>query len=69
MSMRKRIGVFVCHCGINIAGVVKVPELVGEIKKIPGVISAMDYVYCCSDPGQNLIKRTIKSEGLEGIVV
>ncbi|MEO0068263.1 MAG: CoB--CoM heterodisulfide reductase iron-sulfur subunit A family protein [candidate division WOR-3 bacterium] len=67
--MRKRIGVFVCHCGINIAGVVKVPELVGEIKKIPGVISAMDYVYCCSDPGQNLIKRTIKSEGLEGIVV
>lgn len=66
---RKRIGVFVCHCGINIAGVVKVPELVERVKAIPGVVTALDYVYCCSDPGQKLIKETIRDKGLEGIVV
>jgi len=67
--MRKRIGVFVCHCGINIAGVVKVPGLIEQAKKIPGVVVALDYVYCCSDPGQNLIKETIVKEKLDGVVV
>jgi|UniRef100_A0A7V3V052 heterodisulfide reductase subunit A len=66
---RKRIGVFICHCGINIAGVVKVTELVERAKKIPGVISALDYVYCCSDPGQKLIKETIREKKLDGVVV
>lgn len=67
--MKRRIGVFVCHCGINIAGVVRVPELVERAKKIPGVVTALDYVYCCSDPGQRLIRETIERERLEGIVV
>ncbi|MCX7732808.1 MAG: CoB--CoM heterodisulfide reductase iron-sulfur subunit A family protein [candidate division WOR-3 bacterium] len=67
--MKRRIGVFVCHCGINIAGVVKVPELVERAKNIPGVVTALDYVYCCSDPGQRLIRETIQKERLEGIVV
>jgi heterodisulfide reductase subunit A len=67
--MRKRIGIFVCHCGINIAGVVKVPELVARVKAIPDVVSALDYVYCCSDPGQKLIKETIKEKKLDGVVV
>ncbi len=66
---RSRVGVFVCHCGINIAGVVRVPELVERVKTIPGVVSALDYVYCCSDPGQQLIKQTIKDKGLDGVVV
>ncbi|MGQ9707858.1 MAG: FAD-dependent oxidoreductase [bacterium] len=65
----RRVGVFVCHCGINIAGVVKVPELVERVKKGPGVVSALDYVYLCSDPGQKLIKETIKEKGLDGVVV
>jgi len=67
--VKRRIGVFVCHCGINIAGVVKVPELVERAKNIPGVVTALDYVYCCSDPGQRLIRETIQKERLEGIVV
>ncbi len=66
---RRRIGVFVCHCGINIAGVVKVPELVERVKGIPDVVSVLDYVYCCSDPGQKLIQETIKERQLDGVVV
>ncbi len=66
---RRRIGVFVCHCGINIAGVVKVPELVERVKHIPDVISVLDYVYCCSDPGQKLIQEKIKEQKLDGVVV
>ncbi len=66
---KRKLGVFICHCGINIAGVVKVPELVERVKKISGVASVKDYVYCCSDPGQKIIRDTIKSEGLEGVVV
>jgi heterodisulfide reductase subunit A len=65
----KRVGVFICHCGINIAGVVKVPELKERVKNIDGVVSCVDYVYCCSDPGQKLIRDTIKTEKLEGVVV
>ncbi len=65
----KRVGVFICHCGINIAGVVKVPELRERVKSLPGVVSCIDYVYCCSDPGQRLIRETIEKEKLEGVVV
>lgn len=65
----RRIGVFICHCGINIAGVVKVPELRTRVEKLPGVVVARDYVYCCSDPGQKIIRDTIQAEGLDGIVV
>jgi len=64
-----RVGVFVCHCGINIAGVVKVPELVERAKKIPGVVAAKDYQYCCSDPGQEIIRDTIKNDRLDRVVV
>lgn len=63
------MGVFVCHCGINIAGVVKVSELVERAKKMPGVAVALDYQYCCSDPGQNLIRETIVKQNLNRVVV
>ncbi|MEO0080977.1 MAG: CoB--CoM heterodisulfide reductase iron-sulfur subunit A family protein [candidate division WOR-3 bacterium] len=66
---RPRVGVFVCHCGINIAGVVKVSELVERAKKMPGVVVALDYQYCCSDPGQNLIRETILKQNLNRVVV
>ncbi len=65
----ERIGVFICHCGINIAGVVKVPELRERVEKLPGVVKALDYVYCCSDPGQKLIQNTVQEEKLTGVVV
>lgn len=65
----KRIGVFICHCGINIAKTVDVEALTEEIKKYPGVVHAENYKYMCSDPGQNLILETIKNKNLDAIVV
>ncbi|MEM2925389.1 MAG: FAD-dependent oxidoreductase, partial [Methanocellales archaeon] len=67
--MSKKIGVFVCHCGQNIAGVVNVERVVSEIKKYPRVVHVIDYKYICSDPGQNIIKQAIKDFKLDGMVI
>ena len=67
--MKKRTGVFVCHCGVNIAGTVDVTKTAQELAKHPGVAHAEDYVYMCSDPGQNLIIQAIKDKKLDNIVV
>ena len=63
-----RIGVFLCHCGQNIAGSVDVAQVIEEIAQYPGVVHAEDYIYMCSDPGQELIRRAIREKGLSGIV-
>ena len=65
----RRIGVFVCHCGLNIAATVDVERVAEEIRQYPGVAYAVDYKYMCSDPGQALIKEAIQKEGLDGVVV
>lgn len=65
----KRIGVFVCHCGVNIAGTVNIEELKKRVSEYPGVVAVNDHLYCCSDPGQAMIKETISREKLEGVVV
>ncbi len=65
----KNIGVFICHCGINIAKTVDVEALTEEIKKYPGVAYAENYKYMCSDPGQNIITEAIKKHKLDAIVV
>ena len=65
----KKIGVFICHCGINIAKTVDVEALTEEIKKYPGVAYAENYKYMCSDPGQNLILDAIKKQKLDAVVV
>jgi heterodisulfide reductase subunit A len=67
--MEHRIGVFVCHCGSNIAGVVDVKRVAQELAKHPGVVHSTDYTYMCSDPGQNLIKDAIKKHRLTGVIV
>ena len=64
-----RIGVYVCHCGSNIAGVVDVGELTQFAKKLPGVVISRHYKYMCSDPGQELVKRDIAEHHLTRIVV
>ncbi|MGE5587909.1 MAG: 4Fe-4S binding protein [Clostridia bacterium] len=64
-----RTGVFVCWCGLNIGGVVDVPGIVREISNYPGVACALDYRYMCSDPGQQLIKSTIRRERLDSVVI
>ena len=65
----KRTGVFICHCGVNIAGTVDVKKVAKELAKYPGVAHAEDYVYMCSDPGQNLIIQAIKEKKLDSVVV
>jgi len=65
----KRIGVFICHCGINIAKTVDVDALTEEIKKYPGVEHVENYKYMCSDPGQNLVINAIKEHKLDAVVV
>ncbi|MCK4719024.1 disulfide reductase, partial [bacterium] len=64
-----RIGVFICHCGENIARSVDCPGLAVEAASWPGVVHSVDYKYLCSDPGQNLIKDAIREHNLTGIVV
>jgi heterodisulfide reductase subunit A len=64
-----RIGVFVCHCGINIAGTVDVAAVAEEIKKHPDVAFAEDYSYMCSDPGQQLVRDAIRDRNLDAVVV
>jgi heterodisulfide reductase subunit A len=67
--MMERIGVFVCHCGLNIAGTVDVKKVAEVLSKYPGVVHAEDYKYMCSDPGQNLVVKAIKDKQLTGVVV
>ena len=64
-----RIGVFVCHCGLNIASTIDVPRVVEALRAVPGVVLAADYKYMCSDPGQALVRESIGSSALDGIVV
>ena len=65
----KRIGVFVCHCGINIATTVDVEKVVADIRHYPGVAYATHYQYMCSDPGQKMVQEAIAKEKLDGVIV
>jgi heterodisulfide reductase subunit A2 len=65
----RRIGVFVCHCGINIAQNVDVKALTEYSSHLNGVVVAKEYKYMCSDVGATLIKDTIKEFKLDGVVI
>ena len=65
----QRIGVFVCHCGTNIAGTVDVKAVAEAIGHEPGVVFSTDYQYMCSQAGQNMIIESVKEHHLTGIVV
>lgn len=65
----QRIGVFVCHCGTNIAGTVDVKTVAETLGKEPGVVFSTDYQYMCSQAGQNMIKEAVAEHKLTGIVV
>ena len=58
----QRIGVFVCHCGSNIAATVDVKKVVELAAKEPGVVHAEDYQYMCSEAGQAKIQEAIKEK-------
>ena len=69
MNNKPKIGVYICHCGSNIAGTVDVKEVAEFAQGLPSVVVAKDYIYMCSDPGQNMIKEDIKQLGLDRVVV
>jgi heterodisulfide reductase subunit A len=64
-----RIGVFVCHCGENIARTVQIKRVVDFASHIPGVVVMEDYPYVCSAPGQKIVMEAIREQGLDGVVV
>ena len=65
----ERIGVYVCHCGTNIAGIVDVADVAQWAEQQPGVVVSRDYKFMCSSPGQELIEDDIKELGLTRVVV
>jgi len=69
MEIVPRIGVYVCHCGVNISATVDVEAVAATAGQLPGVVVARDYTYMCSDPGQTLIRQDIRDHGLNRVVV
>ena len=65
----QRIGVFVCHCGTNIAGTVDVKAVAEALRYEPGVVVSTEYQYMCSQAGQDMIREAIREHKLTGIVV
>jgi len=67
--MDTKIGIFICHCGTNIAGKVNMEEVTAFAQSLPGVALAKNYKFMCSDPGQEMIREDIKKHGLNRIIV
>jgi heterodisulfide reductase subunit A len=67
--MEPKIGVYVCHCGANIAAQIDVASVVEFAKGLPNVVVAREYKFVCSDPGQDIIKKDIKEQNLNRVVV
>ena len=65
----QRIGVFVCWCGSNIAGTVDVKKVAETLGHEPGVVFSTDYQYMCSQSGQDLVKDSIRTYNLTGVVI
>ena len=67
--MKLRIGFYVCHCGINIAGKVNVEAVADYVRGLRDVVVARDYKFMCSDPGQEMIVQDIRDHNLNRVVV
>jgi len=64
-----RVGVYICHCGSNIAGVIPPKDVAEWASHLPDVVRATDTLYACADSGQSLIKEDIKKYNLNRVVV
>ena len=64
-----RIGVYVCHCGLNIAQTVDCKKVADDVAGAEGVVVSKDIVYACSEPGQQQIKQDILDNGLDRVVI
>jgi len=69
MEPQPRIGVYICHCGVNISAMVDVEQVAEFAATLPSVAVARDYLYMCSDPGQALIRQDIEEHRLNRVVV
>ncbi|MBE6493240.1 MAG: CoB--CoM heterodisulfide reductase iron-sulfur subunit A family protein [Methanosphaera stadtmanae] len=69
MAEEIRMGVYVCHCGVNIGGVVDCASVAEYANSLPDVVVAREYKYTCSDPGQEMIQEDIKELNLNRVVV
>jgi heterodisulfide reductase subunit A len=69
LSDNIRIGVFICDCGSNIAGIVDTEDLREYSETLPGVVAAIRNKYTCADPGQQEIQRSISEYNLNRVVV
>jgi len=67
--MSERIGFYICHCGINIAYRVRVQDVAQYAAALPNVVISRDYLFMCSDPGQELIENDIRDYKLSRVVV
>ncbi len=65
----KRIGVFVCHCGLNIAGSVDIDKIVEEVSKLNHIVYVKNYIFLCSQPGQQMVEDIVKEHNLDGFIV
>jgi heterodisulfide reductase subunit A len=65
----QRVGVFVCECGLNIAGSLDCEAVREYAESLPGVVAAVRNKYTCSDPGQQEIKRWIREHDLDRVVI
>jgi len=64
-----RLGVFICNCGINIGGVVKVPEVVEYARTLPNVVWAQENLFSCSQDAQEKLREVIQKENLNRVVI
>lgn len=69
IGQEPRIGVFVCHCGINIGGVVRVPEVTEYARSLPNVVYAEENLYTCSQDTNEKMKQKIKEQNLNRVIV
>jgi len=69
VEQEPRIGVYVCHCGLNIAQSVDCVKVAAEAADAEDVVVAKDIVYACSEPGQQQIKQDILDNGLNRVVI
>jgi heterodisulfide reductase subunit A len=67
--MEKRVGVYICHCGTNIAGYLDVAKVTEYAQNLDSVVIARDYTFMCSDPGQDMIKEDIRELNLDRVLV
>jgi len=68
-QQKPRVGVFICHCGTNIAGSMDINAVQEYVKSVPNVAYVDNYKYMCSMPGQAVINKAIKDNKLTGVVV